>query len=329
MAHRGSSAWREKHFGTHCGNPKTLIRDWLPGVNIYVDARSYEAFVALADVMSQHFYEVRSRDTGSYNCRPIRGSNAWSAHAWGLAADVNWSTNPYRKTLVTDMPDAMVKAALAIRTERGEQRVFKWGGDWDNRPETDHSIYDAMHWEVIATPTELKSGIVVPRGHRKPASKVPAVTPHWTDRALGALPVLSQRTGSKSPFTRKVQLLVNSFLTPRFNVKVDGAYGPNTAKAVARVQGALGLTKDGICGRNTWGALTGLGDGHMPTLRAGMKGRDVTTLQAVLSATYRTLAVDGDFGPKTEAAVRRFQRSRDLAVDGLVGPNTWTVVLVR
>ncbi|MGW1077642.1 peptidoglycan-binding domain-containing protein [Streptomyces sp. NPDC002537] len=35
-------------------------------------------------------------------------------------------------------------------------------------------------------------------------------------------------------------------------------------------------------------------------------------------------SVDGDFGPKTEAAVRAFQRTCRVESDGIVGPRTWS-----
>lgn len=37
-------------------------------------------------------------------------------------------------------------------------------------------------------------------------------------------------------------------------------------------------------------------------------------------------AADGVFGPKTDAAVRRFQKDNRLAVDGIVGPKTWAAL---
>ena len=58
-----------------------------------------------------------------------------------------------------------------------------------------------------------------------------------------------------------------------------------------------------------------------PTLRRRSTGEFVRQLQTRLGIT-----VDGDFGPKTEAAVRQFQRTKDLVPDGIVGPKTWAAL---
>ena len=54
-----------------------------------------------------------------------------------------------------------------------------------------------------------------------------------------------------------------------------------------------------------------------------MKGEDVKALQAALNAAGHDCGeADGDFGAKTDAAVRAFQRAAGLAVDGQAGPKT-------
>ncbi len=58
--------------------------------------------------------------------------------------------------------------------------------------------------------------------------------------------------------------------------------------------------------------------------REATGGDAVAELQSALH-----LAADGDFGPKTEAAVRRLQARHGLSVDGVVGPATWGVIGVH
>ena len=55
-------------------------------------------------------------------------------------------------------------------------------------------------------------------------------------------------------------------------------------------------------------------------LKRGSKGSAVEELQRLVGLTGGD--VDGDFGPKTEKAVRAFQGAHDLKVDGQVGKDT-------
>ncbi len=57
------------------------------------------------------------------------------------------------------------------------------------------------------------------------------------------------------------------------------------------------------------------------TLRRGMDDVLVKTLQQLLGIT-----VDGNFGPKTEAALRAWQRLQNIVPDGICGPKTWSAL---
>jgi N-acetyl-anhydromuramyl-L-alanine amidase AmpD len=61
----------------------------------------------------------------------------------------------------------------------------------------------------------------------------------------------------------------------------------------------------------------------LDVLRKGDKNKQVITLQKLLP----DVQVDGDFGPKTETAVRKFQLAKNLATDGIVGEKTWNALL--
>ena len=142
---------------------------------------------------------------------------------------------------------------------------------------------------------------------------------------------------------RQVELLQRAL----GSIKVDGIFGPETEAAVRAFQARSGLTVDGVVGPFTSAALRGQASGRaftasVQTVLPGESGAQsgqpsesngaaettsgdaVAQLQSALHLT-----ADGDFGPKTEAAVRRLQARHGLAVDGVVGPETWSVLGVH
>lgn len=56
-------------------------------------------------------------------------------------------------------------------------------------------------------------------------------------------------------------------------------------------------------------------------LRRGSQGEQVKTVQR-----YLGLVDDGDFGPRTEAAVKAWQTANGLVADGVVGSKTWNAM---
>ncbi len=81
-----------------------------------------------------------------------------------------------------------------------------------------------------------------------------------------------------------------------------------------------------MVGRVTWINIDEADQSH-PVLTSGSTGLPVRRLQSRMSAVgFDTGGVDGRFGPKTEAAVRKLQQDFNLTVDGVVGPQTWNVV---
>lgn len=118
-----------------------------------------------------------------------------------------------------------------------------------------------------------------------------------------------------------------------FSGPVTGTFGPLTQTAVISFQQASGLTADGIVGTGTADALRRATVPQTPTvrppdppvvssntLRRGDTGTGVADLQTRLrQLRYYDGPVNGSFGPRTEEAVRFFQRSQGLPEDGVAG----------
>ncbi len=66
----------------------------------------------------------------------------------------------------------------------------------------------------------------------------------------------------------------------------------------------------------------------LPRLRKGSDGKSVEKLQRLLKESGANPGpVDGDFGARTQAAVKRFQKSHELPQSGVVDKKTWTKLI--
>lgn len=126
--------------------------------------------------------------------------------------------------------------------------------------------------------------------------------------------------GSTGPDVKRIQRIFVQ--NKSLGLPIDGNFGPATEQAVKQFQSGNGLLADGIVGPLTWNALPP--DTDTPELSRGSTGPTVTRLQKGLTVMHLySAAIDGDFGPLTEAAVRTYQAQRGLTVDGIVGDETW------
>lgn len=154
--------------------PSKMEHTSFGGVSCLVAPESKETWQALDAVLTAHGYQVRAGDTGTYADRDIAGTSSKSLHAYGVALDLNWDTNPVNykpKSPVrfsakatqaeraqdvrngvadTDMTRQMIDDILAIRTNAGI-RPLEWG-NWKTK-------IDTMHFEIDASPADLAAGI--------------------------------------------------------------------------------------------------------------------------------------------------------------------------
>ena len=149
-----------------------------------------------------------------------------------------------------------------------------------------------------------------------------------------------------------VQKLQQALIEHGEGITPDGDFGPGTEAALKRVQEKLGLTPDSVAGPQTLAQILGQQSAtetnkpvasvaaeiipptpkpEVPaqakvvstTLKEGQVGLEVAEMQMLLAnkGCYAG-ECDGDFGPKTKAAVEAFQRQTGLTADGVAGPQT-------
>ena len=166
--------------------------------------------------------------------------------------------------------------------------------------------------------------------------------------ALGRIPA---RNGGTTTPTSPLSAYVNTIiqrgskgaaviaLQKALGLTADGSFGPGTETKVKAYQTSKGISPTGIVASATWAALMGQTSTTPPTttppapsplnteftaykptvLQVGSKGTAVKVLQAGLGG----LAVDGNFGQGTAAAVKALQTRWGLPATGVVSLKTW------
>ena len=121
--------------------------------------------------------------------------------------------------------------------------------------------------------------------------------------------------------------------------EITGNFGAKTETAVKRFQEENGLTADGVAGTKTLKAIAAAvarkggtpasGGNAGTTLKLNSQGTKVSQLQTDLKQLgYYYAEITGNFGEKTEAAVKAFQKAKSLTADGVAGTKTLNAIAV-
>jgi hypothetical protein len=301
-------------FGGPCSAKLATIQ--LSQARVSVDVRIAELVGLIMKANEKQGYIYRRADTGAYNCRHIAGSSQWSNHAWGLAVDANWQSNPMRRPLHTDRP--------RWELDRWNRYGFAWGGDYSGGTPP-----DAMHMEFMGSVGQIAAVLAAARaeltpiiggGGVTPVPNPPGPTPApngWHDIGLGGVTDLH----AKGEQVRRDQA---DLIDTGFGVGpagADGMAGDATVAAIRAFQAAAGIGVDGAMGNDTRTAI------HKVASYPG--DHNYRAFQQRLHDRGWNISVDGAWGPASKRTLAAFQSEKGLTADGIPGPVTWTALWLR
>ena len=140
------------------------------------------------------------------------------------------------------------------------------------------------------------------------------------------IPVVLFKRGAKGDDVSALQqkLKALGYLTG----SADGSYGAGTVKAVEAFQKDNGLEATGRVDEDTMAALNAKDIPARTSFTRGDIGDDVKALQEKLKTLgFLEDEADGNFGSKTEQAIRRFQQARSLTVTSKADAETVKQIL--
>lgn len=184
---------------------------------------------------------------------------------------------------------------------------------------TDDYLGDYEHWRT----TGRNVG-------GKPAAPAPA-KPGVLDQLVRKLPPV--RRGHNTVLVGLVQaaLVARTFLPERAD-SIDREFGPKTESGVKRLQGSKSVQATGVVDASTWDLLF---PEQNPAVSRGDHGYYALLMQGLLLARgFNPGDLDGDFGDKSVAALKRFQVAKKVKNsvvkgrgDGIGGDATWACLV--
>ncbi|MGB7820175.1 MAG: peptidoglycan-binding protein [Ornithinibacter sp.] len=199
-----------------------------------------------------------------------------------------------------------------------------WAPYYGVSPHTDH-IHFSFTWDGAYARNSWWTGTAVTNYLTGPLSSPPPAPAVMT---ASGYPLLKQgATGADVALAQKV-----------IGTTADGSFGPLTATALAAWQKSNGVSVTKELDNATWTKMVSLG--AVPsrtattstdslekyagtTLKLWSKGEAVKALQKAIG----NLAVDGSYGPLTEARVKEYQKSKGLAVTGVTDAKVWDALM--
>jgi len=254
-------------------------------------------------------YAFRCTATTVRNCRGMSTASL-SYHAWGLAVDLNYTTNPLQMvTHATNACTAPTQHAVPDWILKSAQRWGLFWGGWYSCPKPGGRsvVKDPHHFEYRGTP-ELAAAIIA-------KNTAPGAEPTW----VPGIEDLLLHCGDRGAAVGQLRELLPAAYRPTESASLQNTFTAALATAVGRLQLDRGLPVTEVLDAATARSL-GITVRHtevFPVLHRNSCGTWVIELQKRLGVTPV-----GTIGSTTMSKLRTWQRANGLAPTGITDTST-------
>ncbi|MFM7365212.1 MAG: N-acetylmuramoyl-L-alanine amidase [Cuspidothrix sp.] len=176
----------------------------------------------------------------------------------------------------------------------------------------DMQLYDS---ETMAN--AIVAGLTGKASNTPTSSSIPNITIPVPNGPINT--VIDEESNQDKSILRLQQALNRLKITDKNNKPLveDNNMGSATSSATEKFQRIVGILPTGMASNTTWDAINQI------LAKRVVQGTHATGV-IIRYLQYRTGSEpDGIYGPKTEAAIKKFQQQNGLTADGIIGAMTW------